>query len=380
MTEEDKIVEEWYSADIFHTKIKEFISSVSSIMDIGCGIRPQQYIVPDLLICVEPYQGYAEILKKNLSGTNSIIIPLDAKTALTTFSDKSIDSIFLIDVIEHMPKEIGKEVLIECIRVARKQIIVFTPLGFMPQEVHDTDGWNLHGGEWQEHKSGWYPEDFPGWSIIGCKELHTHNVKGELLTTPYGGFYAIKNIVYTENYFNDVYGEKILFDATNHLENFKATFPDFREKIINSEIVKNNLKCGLWKCQRTTELLIEQGATMSLKNILEIVESEKINFAINTAQEYVSTINKFATQFKDINNLQKLLDSANVQINNLQGLLKSTTDQLTDQLIVNTEELEILKEQLKIKEQELKISNENRSIFIKIYAKIRRMLNKLRAI
>ncbi|MGL4226509.1 MAG: hypothetical protein ACRCRR_02675, partial [Rickettsia sp.] len=101
MTEEDKIIEEWYSADIFHTKIEEFISSVSSIMDIGCGIRPQQYIVPDLLICVEPYQEYAEILKKNLSGTNSIIIPLDAKATLSIFPDKSIDSIFLIDVIEH---------------------------------------------------------------------------------------------------------------------------------------------------------------------------------------------------------------------------------------------------------------------------------------
>lgn len=373
MTEEDKIIEEWYSADIFHTKIKEFISSVSSIMDIGCGIRPQQYIVPDLLICVEPYQEYAEILKKNLSGTNSIIIPLDAKATLSIFPDKFIDSIFLIDVIEHMPKEIGKEVLIECERVARKQIIIFTPLGFMPQEVHDTDGWNLHGGEWQEHKSGWHPEDFPEWSIIGCKELHTHDAKGELLTTPYGGFYAIKNIVYTENYFNDVYGEKILFDATNHLENFKATFPDFKEKVINSEIVKNSLKCGLWMCQRTTELLIEKGATTSLKEILEIVEREKINFAINTAQEYISKINKFASQFKDINNLYK-------QISNLQELLKSTTDQLTDQLIVNTEELEILKEQLEVKEQELKISNENRSIFIKIYAKIIRILNKLRAI
>ncbi|AAU03805.1 methyltransferase domain-containing protein [Rickettsia typhi] len=369
----DKIVEEWYSKDILHIKIKEFISPVYSVIDIGCGIRPQQYIIPDLLICVEPYKEYTEILKKNLSGTNSIIIPLDAKSALSTLPDKSIDSIFLIDVIEHIPKEIGKEILIKCTRIARRQIIIFTPLGFMPQEVHEIDGWNLHGGVWQEHKSGWYPEDFPGWNIIGCKELHTHNSNGELLTTPYGGFYAIKNIVYTENYFNDLYGEKVLFNSTNHLENLKATFPDFKEKVINSEIVRSSLKCGLWMCQRTTELLIEKGTTTSLKEILEIVDSEKINFAINAAQEYVLKINNFASQFKDINKLYE-------QINNLQELFKSTIDQLTDQLIVNTEELERLKEYIKVKEQELKISNENCSIFIKIYAKIRRMLNKFRAI
>ena len=375
MIKEKKVLE-WCSADIFHTKINEFILPASSVMDIGCGIRPQQYIIPDFLICVEPHQEYVEILKKNLSNTNSVIIPFDARSALATFPDKSIDSMFLIDVIEHMPKEVGKEILIECERIARKQVIIFTPLGFMPQEVHDNDGWNLHGRKWQEHKSGWYPEDFPDWDIIGCKNLHTHDIKGQALTTPYGGFYAIKNIIYTENYFNNVYSKEILLSATNNLDNFKTNFPGFSEHVINREIIKNTLKCALWACQRTTILLIERGKTVSLKEILEIVNYEKMDIFVKITQEYISKVTKFASQFADINNIQGLLNSANEQINVLQELLKSTTDQL----IINTEEALTLREQLKIKEQELEIRNINRSIFIRICSKIKRVLNKLRAI
>ncbi|ABV79265.1 hypothetical protein A3306_06035 [Rickettsia bellii] len=350
MVEKNKIIEKWYSADIFYTKIKEFINPAFSIMDIGCGIRPQQYIIPDLLICVEPHQEYVEILKKNLSGTNSIIIPFEAKVVLETFLDKSVDSIFLMDVIEHMPKEMGKEILVECERVARKQIIIFTPLGFMPQEVHDTDGWNLHGGEWQEHKSGWYPNDFPDWNIIGCKNLHTHDFKGQALSTPYGGFYAIKNVTHFENCFNDVYAKEILLNATSNLESLKAIFPQFINQTIYNELMRSTLKSALSVCQRTTELLVTKGKTTPIKEILEMVHNEKVNFFINAVQECLLKINNFASQFKDLNDLQCLLNSANAQINHLQELLKSTTNQL-----------EVLKGQLKIKEQALESNNKNLS-------------------
>jgi hypothetical protein len=191
------------------------MSPANSVLDIGCGIRPQQYISPGFLICVEPHLEYVEILKKNLNQTNSIIIPLDGRTALQSLPDKSIDSIFLIDVIEHMPKDIGFELIKECERVARNQIIVFTPLGFMPQEVHDSgiDGWNLNGGELQDHKSGWYPEDFSGWNIVGCKHLHIMDYAGTTINPPYGGFYAIKNILKSANLFNDIYSKDSIAEA-----------------------------------------------------------------------------------------------------------------------------------------------------------------------
>jgi hypothetical protein len=107
---------------------------------------------------------------------------------------KSVDTIFLLDVIEHVEKEEGLQLLRETEKIARQQIVLFTPLGFMPQEQLDgEDAWNLNGGAWQEHKSGWLPEDFDDtWMIYACKDFHKVDSKGNLLDKPFGAFWAIK--------------------------------------------------------------------------------------------------------------------------------------------------------------------------------------------
>jgi hypothetical protein len=73
-----------------------------------------------------------------------------------------IEAIFLLDVIEHMEKEEGKRVIELAQQVAQRQIVLYTPYGFMEQ-THDK--WGLGGDEWQIHRSGWVPEEFPGWYI-----------------------------------------------------------------------------------------------------------------------------------------------------------------------------------------------------------------------
>ena len=112
-----------------------------------------------------------------------------------------MDSVFLIDVVEHLEKNEGKVLLKEVDRVARKQIVIFTPLGFMPQhiELDKRDRWGLHGGDFQEHKSGWLPNEFsPEWEIYVCKEYHSLDDDGNPLEQSFGAFYAIKNIVKIE--------------------------------------------------------------------------------------------------------------------------------------------------------------------------------------
>ncbi len=70
--------------------------------------------------------------------------------------------IYLLDAIEHMTRPAGELVLKLAKALGPKQIVVFTPKGFLPQEG---DAWGLGGEEWQRHRSGWKPEDFPGWYI-----------------------------------------------------------------------------------------------------------------------------------------------------------------------------------------------------------------------
>ena len=246
----------WCSADQIHQIATSQMMQVSSILDIGCGIRPQSYISPEFLICVEPYSEYADILMKNFAGTNVIILRYKALEALKMLATKSIDTIFMIDVIEHMEKEVGMQVLEECSRVARMQIIIYTPLGYMPQEVHgETDAWGMGGGEWQDHKSGWYPEEFSEWSIVACKELHFKDYKDQPIDPPYGGFYAIKTF------------QKEAKIAVP----LEKTHP---QKIIEKTISKISIYQAQTNSQKIAEFLSKSNNLGNLDQIIHLVRTE----------------------------------------------------------------------------------------------------------
>jgi hypothetical protein len=148
-------------------------------------------------ICCEPHDEYLAILKDRFAGTNVVIIQATAQEIVKWMADRSVDSIFMIDLIEHIEKSDGLCLIAECERIARQQIVVFTPLGFLPQDYQpgDTDGWNLHGGEWQVHKSAWTPDDFDeSWEVLATSAYHFTDAKGEQLDPPSGAFWAVKNL------------------------------------------------------------------------------------------------------------------------------------------------------------------------------------------
>ncbi|HWP41979.1 MAG TPA: class I SAM-dependent methyltransferase, partial [Blastocatellia bacterium] len=105
-------------------------------------------------------------------------------------------TVFLLDVIEHLEKEESLKLLRATEQIARQQVIIFTPLGFLPQEHPDgKDHWGMEGGSWQTHKSGWLPEDFDdSWDIYAARAYHTHDNLGSEFEKPYGAMWAIKNI------------------------------------------------------------------------------------------------------------------------------------------------------------------------------------------
>ena len=177
---------------------REQVEPVNVVLDIGPGIYPINYFVPKLHILVEPHDEYVEILQERLQGDNNFVILKGfALEVLRLLPDDSVDSVFLIDVIEHLEKHDGFEILDELERVTRKQIVVFTPLGFMPQhvEIDKKDRWGFHGGDFQEHKSGWLPEDFTSeWKHLVCQNYHIHDDNGKLFDKPFGAFYAVKDL------------------------------------------------------------------------------------------------------------------------------------------------------------------------------------------
>jgi len=130
------------------------IEEADTILDIGAGIKPVQMIHPTFHVCIEPCPIYADILKAH----GYAVIE---KPAIEV-SFPIVDSIFLLDVIEHMEKPEGIEVLEKAKQAVRKQVIVFTPNGFLEQT---SDEWGLGSPYWQTHRSGWKVSDFSGWEI-----------------------------------------------------------------------------------------------------------------------------------------------------------------------------------------------------------------------
>ncbi len=179
------------------SEIEKQVKETEIVVDIGCGIMPMNYFRPKLHVMVDLWKEYTDILTHRHADDKSVLVfQLGALAFLKGLTDNSVDSIFLLDVIEHIEKEEGFQIIKECERVAREQIVLFTPLGFFPQTIGEgeKDGWGLSGGPVQEHLSGWLPEDFPGgWSFYICNTFHRVDHHNTALEEPFGAFFAIRN-------------------------------------------------------------------------------------------------------------------------------------------------------------------------------------------
>jgi hypothetical protein len=189
----------WCSREELYTEaIKTAIPS-KIVLDVGAGIHPQQFFTPAIHIIVEPFLPYVtKLMETDASSHHQIYINSVWTDAMKLLPDKSVDTVFAVDVIEHFSKEDGIRFLAEAERVTRCQIILFTPLGMYPQSYNenDTDRWGMQGGTWQSHRSGWIPEDFigEGWKFLICKDYHLVDQHEELLQEPFGAFWAIRTL------------------------------------------------------------------------------------------------------------------------------------------------------------------------------------------
>jgi hypothetical protein len=158
------------------------IKNGEACLDIGCGLRPQRLSLHSNTVYVEPYSEYRQRLRE--ASPQKIIIRSNAIDALSMFEDGSFNVIYLMDVLEHMEKEEGFLVINEALRVTNNQVVIFTPLGFMPQLHTDLgDVWDgATFNELQDHKSGWLPEEFPDSITIVSNDYHNNQN---------GAFYAI---------------------------------------------------------------------------------------------------------------------------------------------------------------------------------------------
>ena len=172
------------SPDALNSVAAGLLRPADVCLDIGPGVRPQRMLDCSVHVLVEPHRPYAE--KLVVSYPDKVVYCSDGLKYFEGAIDKSTDTVFMLDVIEHLEKEDGQKLLAQALRVARKQVVIFTPLGFMPQHYTESVSWEgVNHSELQNHRSGWEPNEFANAIHVVCENYHSSGSK------VYGAFYSI---------------------------------------------------------------------------------------------------------------------------------------------------------------------------------------------
>jgi 2-polyprenyl-3-methyl-5-hydroxy-6-metoxy-1,4-benzoquinol methylase len=92
------------------------------------------------------------------------ILNESAEGLLASVGGQKFDLVMLYDIIEHVPKRQGFELLEKCEQLTSKFILLQTPNGFLPQGPEN-------GNEHQRHLSGWFLQEFEGlgYKVYGAR-------------------------------------------------------------------------------------------------------------------------------------------------------------------------------------------------------------------
>lgn len=144
----------------FTLELRRQLRDCRTVLDLGCGTcSPMRLVNGPHLVGVD---GHEPSLRQAQSrGTHDEYHLADVRRAGELFGERRFDACVALDVIEHLPKADGWQLLEVMERLATRRVIVVTPNGFVPQHSRD--------GDLQEHLSGWLPEEFRGrgYAVLG---------------------------------------------------------------------------------------------------------------------------------------------------------------------------------------------------------------------
>ena len=151
---------------IYEQELEKALSGCESVLDVGCGSNSPLARVPKTYISVgvDLHKPSIAISKKRKIHDSYVV--LDIKMVGKQFPPKSFDAVLASDVLEHLTKKDGMQLLKSMERIARKRVIVFKPSGYLPQDVYENN-------PLQQHQSGWNAAELKklGYVVTGMHGL-----------------------------------------------------------------------------------------------------------------------------------------------------------------------------------------------------------------
>ena len=128
-------------------RMRDELAGVDTLLDLGCGHHsPLQHCDIPLTVGVELFEPSLQESKRK--GIHSQYIKADITRI--EFQPESFDAVIAVEVLEHLTKEEGPELLRRMEKWARQKVIITTPNGYLWQNPYE-------GNPLQEHRSGWSP-------------------------------------------------------------------------------------------------------------------------------------------------------------------------------------------------------------------------------
>lgn len=123
------------------------------VLDVGCGLGEWGFLIRTrkngfpFLIGVDIWHPHLKRLRR----LNIYDALVHVKIPFLPFRDKSFDVSLACEILEHLQKSSGYQLLEELERVSRRLIIVSSRFGW-PQE-------EIYGNPYEKHVSEWYPQE-----------------------------------------------------------------------------------------------------------------------------------------------------------------------------------------------------------------------------
>lgn len=136
---------------------------IVSVLDVGCGLSlKSQYIQADIRIGLDVYRPYLEKIDAKVP---YVCINADAMDIDALFLPKSFDIVTLLDIVEHLEKSDALALIEKASTLARRAVVIETPLGFLPQNM---DILGLGGDHFQTHRCGFDAEELQalGYDVV----------------------------------------------------------------------------------------------------------------------------------------------------------------------------------------------------------------------
>lgn len=160
---------------LYYYLLAQELSSTRSVLDVGCGSNSPLAKIPKHFLSTGVDAFAPSIEKSRNRHIHDHYIQCDVTKLDKRLKHKSFDAVIALDLIEHLTKDQGEQLLQSMERIAKKLVIVMTPNGFYAQEPYENN-------RYQVHKSGWRTADFlrRGYSVYGIRGLKF--LRGEYAT------------------------------------------------------------------------------------------------------------------------------------------------------------------------------------------------------